>query len=324
MYMDNERNERLLEAWWAENIGQDFEDLLKNRPLLAHYTSTEVAESIIREETIWMSHPYYMNDTDEMNAGINIATEMIFNDTKIAHCCQHDNLHDAFRNRYAMSLKALDNELLDVYVFCLTEHDSEDYDGQLSMWRGYGGYGKGVALVFNSSFADESGNSPLILSRVEYMTYEERKIYIQSMIENMCQVISNMALDAQSVQLAAEFLFRMCVLKSMTTKHSGFKEEREWRIFRMPYDENADMIDLYIDYHIGMNGIEPKLKLPIKPLPSDPEASWNFASILDRIIIGPSVSSPLAEESFKRMLVKREKAALTDRVFISQIPLRAS
>jgi hypothetical protein len=115
----------------------------------------------------------------------------------------------------------------------------------------------------------------------------------------------------------------MCVSKSMTTKHIGFRDEREWRIYRLPYDENEAMIAPYIGYHMGVNGVEPKLKLPIKPLPSDPTASWAFATIVDRIIIGPSVSSPLAKESFKRMLVKHNKTELTNRVFASEIPLRA-
>jgi hypothetical protein len=40
------------------------------------------------------------------------------------------------------------NDAFDTYIFCLSEHDRSHTDGLLSMWRGYGQHGSGVALVF--------------------------------------------------------------------------------------------------------------------------------------------------------------------------------
>ena len=40
-------------------------------PLLAHYTSITVLESILRNEQLWFSNPLFMNDTQEIRFGIN-------------------------------------------------------------------------------------------------------------------------------------------------------------------------------------------------------------------------------------------------------------
>ena len=37
---------------------------------LAHYTSLEVLEKIIQHDELWFSHPFFMNDLQEMRFGI--------------------------------------------------------------------------------------------------------------------------------------------------------------------------------------------------------------------------------------------------------------
>src|SRR5262249_28417906 len=46
------------------------ERLRTTPPLLAHYTSIHVAEQIIKNEEIWLSHPFYMNDLEELRFGM--------------------------------------------------------------------------------------------------------------------------------------------------------------------------------------------------------------------------------------------------------------
>jgi len=38
--------------------------------LLAHYTSVTVVEQILRNDEVWFANPLYMNDLDEMRAGV--------------------------------------------------------------------------------------------------------------------------------------------------------------------------------------------------------------------------------------------------------------
>ena len=44
--------------------------LMDRQPYLAHYTSLEVLEKIMQHNELWFSHPFFMNDLQEMRFGI--------------------------------------------------------------------------------------------------------------------------------------------------------------------------------------------------------------------------------------------------------------
>src|SRR5262245_56446231 len=44
--------------------------------LLAHYTSVQVVEQILRNDEIWLGNPLYMNDLAEMRAGILLGSQI--------------------------------------------------------------------------------------------------------------------------------------------------------------------------------------------------------------------------------------------------------
>jgi len=114
----------------------------------------------------------------------------------------------------------------------------------------------------------------------------------------------------------------MIKLYALTAKHHGFREEREWRIIYMPDRDPTGILKDRFGYTIGRQGVEPKLKLKIEPLPIEPREQWTFESILDLIILGPSISSPLACSSVGRMLESMGKSEFCKKVFPSTIPLR--
>jgi hypothetical protein len=92
--------------------------------LLAHYTSVETVERILRNEELWFSNPLYMNDLEEMRAGIGIGSQLF------PHYAQHA---DADSNRISLLIQTFNHYMahlaaeaaLDTYVFCLCEHDPE-------------------------------------------------------------------------------------------------------------------------------------------------------------------------------------------------------
>jgi hypothetical protein len=53
---------------------------------------------------------------------------------------------------------------------------------------------------------------------------------------------------------------------------------------------------------------------------TEPELS--FEKLVDRIILGPSISTALATTAVKRILEKNGKQCLVNRVFASTIPFR--
>ena len=90
----------------------------------------------------------------------------------------------------------------------------------------------------------------------------------------------------------------------------------------MPERDKGGVLKEKISYFIGPKGPEPKLKLPIGPIPIDPIPSRGFADILDRIVLGPTLSNPPAKIAIERMLVECGKAHFVPKLYSSTIPFR--
>lgn len=75
--------------------------------------------------------------------------------------------------------------------------------------------------------------------------------------------------------------------------------------------------------HMTTNrGIEPKLKLPIKPIAGLTDVNLSFEKLIDRIILGPSIASLLSVNSLKQMLRNIGKDVMAEKVVASDIPFR--
>ena len=209
-------------------------------------------------------------------------------------------------------------------MLCLTEHDQDDNDGLLSMWRGYGRSGDGAALVFNTSFIVEQGASPLCITKVRYVSTEKRVAWLKNILNKYCETMHNNSIDDDMLYLVAYQFFQVVEIFALIFKYKGFLEEREWRIIYMPDRDPQGQFKDRFGYAIGSRGVEPKLKLKLEPLPTDSVQTWTFESILDRIILGPSTSSPLALSSVQRMLEIIGKPEFGEKVVPSKIPLRPS
>ena len=118
--------------------------------------------------------------------------------------------------------------------------------------------------------------------------------------------------------------FQRLKLFAIFTKHRGFEEEHEWRVVYLKDRDTENVFDKMFSYHLGPRGAEPKLKLKIEAIPGLPETHINVAQIVDRIILGPSLSSPLARGTIHRMLDTLGFSHLKGRVFSSTIPFRAT
>ena len=190
------------------------------------------------------------------------------------------------------------------------------------MWRGYGGNGKGVAVVFDASKLNRLDESPLVLAKVSYATTEQRKAWITSKISEAAQFIKSKIEDIQLHNIAYMYFERIKYF-SLFSKHKVFSEEKEWRVVYMRDRDNTNALGGMLGYHIGNQGVEPKLNLKIKYIEGVTGLDLSLEKITERIILGPSISSPLAVEAMKKMLDKISKPALRDMLKASQIPFRS-
>jgi hypothetical protein len=81
--------------------------------------------------------------------------------------------------------------------------------------------------------------------------------------------------------------------------------------------------DHMFDYSIGPRGVEPKLKLKLSSLPELLGDDFSLVDAIHRIILGPSVSSPIQNTMFCKMLDRIGKPELKDRILSSKIPFRS-
>ena len=164
-------------------------------------------------------------------------------------------------------------------MFCLSEYDWENQpDGLLSMWRGYGANGNGVALVFNTGFLNLQNDSPLWIAKVRYGSAEERAEWIKNSFTKCLNILNANIIEAQTIEVTAWYMFRLTLCHALSAKHPGFREENEWRIVYLSDLDTHNMLKNQRSYLIRGNKVEPRLKFPIEPLNLEPRHEWTFDS----------------------------------------------
>jgi Protein of unknown function (DUF2971) len=296
------------------------------KPLLAHYTSLSTLEQIVTNDELWFSNPLYMNDFEElrfgMQEGLSAFRENIGEMAKACRSAESGTklvrtIEDLFR----------DFELVhsfDIYVTCFSAHDHNDNDGLLSMWRGYGGNGSGAAIVMDSAKLNLSETSPLIIAEVQYHSREVRRTMIKAKIDQFAQLVRDVDPEESQFRIAATLLLERLKLLALTTKHHGFSEEKEWRIVYSKQRDLGHSLEPMLSYAIGPGGIEPNLKFKIGYIENVTAQDLSLAKVVERIILGPTISGPMSLLTVRRMLVSAKKPELAERVVASQTPFRSS
>lgn len=319
-------DEELTRVFYAQ-LGAELikADAWKNeqRPLLAHYSSIHSLERIINTEEIWLSNPLFMNDTEEIRFGFNAAREEFLVSDVVRKACGSEERADKAIELYLHYFRQFeDNHALDVYVFCLSEHAQNDNDGRLSMWRAYARNGNGAAIVFDTKSLEYMEGSPLAIAKVDYKSPEERRAWITRTIEQWADLLVSAKVETERLYLPVFYLFQVFAIYALTTKHHGFAEEQEWRVIYTPERDEDGLLKQRFSYVVTERGIEPKLKLPLIPMQGVTGDALSLKAITDRVILGPSIASPLARNSFIQMLQRQGKSWLADKVHSSTIPFR--
>lgn len=319
--MNNSEAIQLFKPLWADILEKD--QYWVKKPILAHYTSISVIESMLANNEIWLSNPLFMNDIDEVRFGISNGLPMVLQNQGITDALQTPDRMDAFRSSFGYYYNQFANDhALDTYVFCLSEHDSDDNDGKLSMWRGYGGNGNGAAIVFDATNVPPIEESPFIIAKVQYANTQDRIDWLNNLMLLFVSIIKDGDIPDDKLYLAAFELFERIKIFSLFTKHHGFNEEKEWRLVYLTDRDTSGKLKSMFDYHIGTRGIEPKLKFIVGPI-DGVFSSPSLTNLIDRIILGPSTSSPLAKATIERMFDKLGRPELKSRICTSTIPFRA-
>jgi len=295
----------------------------QDRPLLAHYTSLEAVEQILKHHEFWFSNPLFMNDWEEMRFGINQGISLLQRGSYVRDALKTTPRVEAFFNSFGSLYQQLDQKTaLDIYVFCLSEHQPTNDDGLLSMWRSYGGHGRGAALIFDTSKLTFVDGAPMYLCKVEYGTVDQRTATLDSLLRAWVKVAQAAEIPDDMIFVAAHNALSIFQFYALTSKHIGFKEENEWRVIHVGEHDPQKRLENRFLYTLGPQGVEPRLKFIFERNSVGNYPEQGLADLLHKIILGPSVSSPLAKMAFIRMLKSIGRDDYADRVVASTIPLR--
>jgi hypothetical protein len=312
-------NAMLKATFFGESVARQ-DDIKARDTRFAHYTSAEVAMSIIQNKSVWMRNAITMNDFSEISYGKNA----VFNAWKSPG---GEKLRAALEGVHAgvvLEIETLFNSWqgdleTKTYLTSLSEHDAhEDNLGRLSMWRAYGGR-NGVALILNRTPLEaESNELKAYTTPVFYGDQHTVEVQFDRMANDILQHIAIL----QSLPMADLMNTMFVALRFIVlgTKHPAFGEEREWRVIYSPSLELSPVIEAVIHPVRGVPQIVQKI-----PLRNDSDNGLHGAAIPDllhRLIIGPTEDPVAMRDAFVVLLEKADVPNPLERVWMSGIPLR--
>lgn len=293
------------------------------RPVLAHYSSVQTLEGIVKSEELWLSHPMLMNDHEELRWGLVEGRRLFLEHSGLVDACETPERHQSLLSSFTYYFDRFSNEYAhNVYVACFCKHAPNDDDGLLSMWRAYGASGGGVAIVFDTAKLSPRDESPLMLHPVSYLSTDQRLKWIGTKLDQLAALLREIKPPDEELWYAAWHYFFRLKHFAIFTKHKGFEEEHEWRLVYSPDHDETEEFTAMLGYCINEKGIHPKLKLRLGASDSG-LAFAPLKEIVTSILLGPTASSYLSQVAVKRMLSALGQPELADRVRICSTPFRA-
>lgn len=319
--VNEELGSRLIEGF-AFNLQTQFDQ--QNLPMLAHYTSIHVVQSILENREIWFSNPLLMNDVSELSDGIFFGHDIFASSKAIEKAVSDEETYSKYRFWMDHYLEEYieSKGFFDTYALCLSQH--ENTDGTLSMWREYGAKGEGVAIVFDPSKFAINDNAILIAGPVLYKTQEERKKFLEVICGSVADFFIHRKVDPEDLHKVAFQCFHAIKLYALFIKHKGFEEEKEWRVVYMKENDPDGRFSKMFGHFNGPRGLEPKLRYKILPEHGDNLPEIDLEEMIDHILLGPTSSDEIALLTARRMVRDLGFAKLEDKIKTSKIPLRRS
>ena len=194
--------------------------------LLWHYTDTQGLEGIVRNRTIRLSHPSFLNDPSELQYANSVYKEMLY------MLANHKSpLAQKFAKGYQDYKKDKDFHVPFVASFC------SDQDN-LELWRQYGDDGRGFSLGFRMNELEDVLERQTQQMEIPSQIYVYRILYEKNEQDDLRNEILNFNLSYfQKIHEAGENPIKVYAqLSTMLDffipffKHPGYVNEQENRL----------------------------------------------------------------------------------------------
>lgn len=282
------------------NLGDSLYRAEAKPRLLYHYTALDAVLNIVYTGQLWASDVRYLNDSAEINHGLEQFVRAARGLTDLDHAVD-PNLVDQLVHR-------LDPLIVEgplrppLFVACF----SVDHD-LLGQWRGYTPHGRGVSLEFLVSHLDEVadkerfGLAPCIYD-------QDRQAQVASAaVRIIASVASKQGPAAYEsvINAAMPVVVRMAALM----KSRGFIDEHEWRLVSQLDHTTAGL------YRPGKTTIIPYTSINLRARDA-PHIGLNGA------LVGPTPNRGLSRASLSRFLVHMQACPGACKVRWSAVPYR--
>ena len=268
---------------------------------LAYYTSAETAKNILEKKEIWLRNANAMNDFSEVQYGVDLLRKIFEKDStkqKLKKLSPADIFNDVFEKIFDENAGEYISHKFNTYIACFTEHNkNENKLGRLSMWRAYG-RNNGIAIVLKKELLSKKLiNKKIYFSPVAYFADDNERL--EQEVNKIIKNIEDNETFIQKInpQKISNYLKNTLRFALVSIKHSGFSEEKEWRLVTHGYDIEK----LCIETPYGVPQPVYKLKFEL--------------DFIEKIIIGPTQYKNILHKAFSDLVSE-------NKIVYSHIPYR--
>jgi hypothetical protein len=251
---------------------------------LYHYTDASGALGILSKGQIWASDAFFLNDTSELQYGLDILHDVWTEVRKGVETakkgewldCVLGLMHESFADHYS------------TYLSCFCEKGN-----LLSQWRGYGKVGSGFALGFDRLQLEQCAFG-FQLVEVEYEEDRQRE-RCKAYLSALCAELTDDQLSSENLKDTYSVVEADLLTYVVSFKNRAFSEELEWRLVQIhPTPE----VPPGLEFRVSNGRIIPYLPVTFY----DPTGAAHLPLV--SVTVGPGLEGSIGERSIRELLKK--------------------
>lgn len=314
-----EINEATLKFYeiFQPGLEEEYSAVVAKQKRFVYYTSADTAMKVLRNRELWFRNAKVMNDFSEISYGLGLI-RVVFSGP------EGKRFREAVEGIFPGTIKKADELLsgwehdwqLETYLACVSIHNpEEDQRGRLSMWRAYGD----TAIVVNNTPMTANTDLLAVFSvPVLYLSEEGFTGHLSKITDAI--LINRKYLQDLGQDTLVAYIHNMLFRFAIASKHPGFEEEKEWRVYYRPTETKSPAMT---EETVVLGGVPQKIfKLRLANEPKKGLHSADIPSLLDRIIIGPTNFPYVSYKAFVAVLESLGVSDAASKVIASDIPLR--
>lgn len=282
-----------------------------------YYTSADTAMKVLRNQELWFRNVTVMNDYSEVSYGLGLIRSVFSGQEGARFRTAVEDIYPGTIEKAEELIAGWEHDWkFETYIACVSVHNSEeDRQGRLSMWRAYGD----IALVVNNSPMMAVTDLLAVFSiPVLYLSERDLSAYLSKVTDSI--LINRTYLSGLGQETLVAYIHQMLFRFAIATKHPGFGEEKEWRLYYRPTERVSPAMT---EETVVLAGIPQKIfKLHLANDPDNGLHAADIPSLLDRIIIGPTEFPYVSYKAFETALAELGVEDADAKVVLSDIPLR--